>query len=150
MPPAIFLGDKNYAIGSYRRALSKWGSGLKNLNTGVKELNYRYIRYLNDSLLSLANFLRLTLMISWCGRGIVRVGNCPSGNCPFGEMSGRGIVRSGKCPFGKMSVGEMSVGELSFGEMSVGEMSGYRRGSKELEGGRGSPLILIGYYGVML
>ena len=63
-------------------------------------------------------------------RGKVRVGNCPSGNCPFGEMSGRGIVRSGKCPFGEMSVGElsigeMSVGELSFGEMSVGEMSGY-------------------------
>ena len=64
-------------------------------------------------------------------RGKVRVGNCPSGKCPFGEMSGWGIVRSGKCPFGvmsvgKMSFGEMSVGELSFGEMSVGEMSGNR------------------------
>ena len=69
----------------------------------------RYIRYLKDSLLSLANFLDLTRMISQCGLGIDR-----SGKSLGWELS-----------VGELSFGEMSVGELSVGEMSVGEMSGY-------------------------
>ena len=36
-------------------------------------------------------------------RGIVRSGNCLSGNCPVGEMSVRGNVRSGSCPVGELS-----------------------------------------------
>ena len=58
-------------------------------------------------------------------RGIVRSGNCLSGNCPVGELSGRGNVRSGNCPGGEMSVwGVVRSGNYPVGEWSVGELSG--------------------------
>ena len=39
---------------------------------------------------------------------------CPVGEESFGEVSGRGIVRLGKCPSGKCPSGKCPVGKLSY------------------------------------
>ena len=84
---------------------------IKNLNIRVKELNLQ-VHTQHDSLLSLANFLGLTRMISWCCWGIVRSGKGPGRELSDGELSVRGNDRSGNCPFGELSVGDVLRGDV--------------------------------------